>query len=53
METKEEFETVMQASPDYIQGFLFGRPVSAGEFEKLYFSEEGGTVLSLPHKTAE
>lgn len=53
VETKEEFETVMQASPDYIQGFLFGRPVSAGEFEKLYFSEEGGTVLSLPHKTAE
>ena len=38
VETKEEFDTVMQASPDYIQGYLFGRPVCAREFESLYFA---------------
>ena len=36
VETEEELDVVRLASPDYIQGFLFGRPVSAGEFERLY-----------------
>lgn len=36
VETTEEFKTVKQTSPDYIQGFLFGRPVCAAEFEKAY-----------------
>lgn len=36
VETETELEVVRQASPDYIQGFLFGRPVSASEFERLY-----------------
>ena len=47
VETKEEYDTVMQASPDYIQGYLFGRPVCAREFESLYFagSQEGRRLL--------
>lgn len=36
VETEEELEVVQQASPDYIQGFLFGRPVSVSEFERMY-----------------
>lgn len=36
VETEEELEVVRQAEPDYIQGYLFGRPVSAMEFEDLY-----------------
>ena len=36
VETEEEFDIVKQTLPDYIQGYLFGRPVSASGFEKLY-----------------
>ena len=36
VETEEEFDIVKQTQPDYIQGYLFGRPVSASGFEKLY-----------------
>ena len=38
VETLEEFEVVKQAAPDFIQGYLFGRPVSASEFETRYLS---------------
>ncbi|WP_028044549.1 bifunctional diguanylate cyclase/phosphodiesterase [Candidatus Stoquefichus massiliensis] len=37
VETEEEYHVVKKTDPDYIQGFLFGRPVSASEFEKMYF----------------
>lgn len=39
VETIEEYEVVKQASPDYIQGFLFGRPISAADFESRYFND--------------
>ena len=36
VETEEEFDVVKRTAPDWIPGFLFGRPVSASEFERLY-----------------
>lgn len=36
IETKEELEIVRQLSPDYIQGYYYGRPVNAAEFEEKY-----------------
>lgn len=34
IETWEEFNVVEKTNPDYIQGFLFGRPVNAETFYK-------------------
>ena len=39
VETKEEYDVVKKTDPDYIQGFLFGRPVPALEFENQYFKD--------------
>lgn len=39
VETLEEFEIVKKALPDYIQGFLFGKPICAKEFEERYFMQ--------------
>lgn len=39
VETKEEFETVMKTNPDFIQGFLFGRPVNAIDFENKFLNK--------------
>ncbi len=36
VETKEDFDCVMELEPDYIQGFYFAKPVSAKEFEERY-----------------
>lgn len=36
VETEEELETAKQLSPDYIQGYYYGKPVSAKEFEEKY-----------------
>lgn len=39
VETEEEYNVVKKTNPDYIQGFLFGRPIPASEFEKRYFHD--------------
>lgn len=39
VETQEEFKVVKKADPDYIQGFLFGRPIPALDFENRYFHD--------------
>lgn len=39
VETEEEYHVVKKTNPDYIQGFLFGRPIPASEFGKLYFQK--------------
>lgn len=39
VETEDEYRVVKKAKPDYIQGFLFGRPIPAFEFEKKYFHD--------------
>lgn len=41
VETLEEFNVIKHISPDYIQGFLFGKPVSAIDFENYYFEIKG------------
>ena len=40
IETKEELAKAREAEPDYIQGFLFGRPCSRAEFNRKFFGEE-------------
>ncbi|MEF9962315.1 MAG: GGDEF and EAL domain-containing protein [Erysipelotrichaceae bacterium] len=37
VESWSEFDVVEKSKPDYIQGFLFGKPVNHKEFEKLFF----------------
>jgi diguanylate cyclase (GGDEF)-like protein len=34
VETKEDFECVLELNPDYIQGYYFSKPVPAGVFEE-------------------
>ena len=34
IEEKEELSKMMVTKPDMIQGFYFGKPTSAGQFEK-------------------
>jgi diguanylate cyclase (GGDEF)-like protein len=34
VETKEDFECVLELNPDYIQGYYFSKPIPAGEFEE-------------------
>lgn len=41
VETMEEYDVVKKTDPDYIQGFLFGRPVPAKDFEERYFQDRG------------
>lgn len=38
VETKQEFDVVKGTEPDSIQGFYFGRPVAASQFEKQYLN---------------
>lgn len=33
VETKEDYECVLQLNPDYIQGYYFSKPLAAAEFE--------------------
>ena len=40
VETKEELQALDQLHPDYIQGYLFGKPVTKKEFEKQYMSKK-------------
>lgn len=40
IETEEELARAREAEPDYIQGFLFGRPCSRAEFFRKFFGEE-------------
>ena len=35
IETVEEYNSILELEPNYIQGFLFGRPVIESEFDKL------------------
>ena len=38
VETTEEYDIVKDSGPEYIQGYYFGRPVTADEFEKKYLT---------------
>lgn len=40
VETYEDLQCVLQLKPDYIQGFYFAKPVTAGIFEKEYLCKE-------------
>lgn len=40
IETEEELARAKEADPDYIQGFLFGRPCSREDFFRKFFGEE-------------
>lgn len=39
IETEEELARARAAEPDYIQGFLFGKPCSKAEFTRKFFGE--------------
>lgn len=39
IETEEELRKAREAEPDYIQGFLFGKPCSREEFYRKFFGE--------------
>lgn len=39
VETEEEYQVVKKTDPDYIQGFLFGKPIPVLEFEERYFHD--------------
>ena len=39
-ETPEELTTLLGLGPDLLQGFLFGKPLSAREFERTYFRRD-------------
>ena len=41
VETDEEYAAVSDMGIDSIQGFLFGRPQTAEDFERLYLCEDG------------
>lgn len=41
IETEAEFARAKEAAPDYIQGFLFGRPCSREEFFRQFFEKIG------------
>lgn len=38
VETQSQFDLLKEAGCDYAQGYLFSKPVSAEEFEKLFYS---------------
>lgn len=40
VETKEDFECVLELNPDYIQGYYFSKPVPAGIFETELLTRE-------------
>lgn len=40
IETEEELAALQQLSPDLLQGFLFAKPYTKEEFEKLYIHKE-------------
>ena len=48
IETESEFEKISELDPDYIQGFLFGRPQSAEEF----YENLIGPAVAAAHLTA-
>lgn len=48
VETLEEYETVRGMGAELIQGYYFGKPIEAEEFESLYFKQEYFTCHSLP-----
>lgn len=41
IETETELAKAREAEPDYIQGFLFGRPCSREEFQEKFFAQVG------------
>lgn len=48
IETESEFKKISELDPDYIQGFLFGRPQSAEEF----YENLIGPAVAAAHLTA-
>ena len=42
IETEGELTKAKQAEPDYIQGFLFGKPCSRAEFTQKFFAKQVG-----------
>lgn len=38
IETTEELARVQDTRPDYIQGYLYGRPCSRGQFQEMFFA---------------
>jgi EAL domain-containing protein (putative c-di-GMP-specific phosphodiesterase class I) len=53
VENKEQLNLLKQLGCDAVQGFIFGRPVSEKEFEKLYFSDQKGRPLSVAPRAEE
>ena len=41
IEEKEELSKMMATKPDMIQGYYFGKPTPAGQFEKDYLQATG------------
>lgn len=50
IETEEGLRSIGKLSPDYIQGFLFGKPCSQKTFYSAFLSGEGDRVLELPRR---
>ncbi len=42
IETEGELTKAKQTEPDYIQGFLFGKPCSRAEFTQKFFTKQAG-----------
>ena len=38
VETQEEYEKVMTLNPDCIQGFFYGKPANASNFEEQFMN---------------
>lgn len=41
VETRDDFECVMELNPDYIQGYYFSKPIPAAEFEEKCLKQKG------------
>ncbi len=42
VEWQKQYDVLKELGVDYIQGFLFGKPVNAGEFEQMFLRRENG-----------
>ena len=45
IETKEQLEFLKERGCDEYQGFLFSKPVSAQDFEKLLLAQQAGSSV--------